>query len=184
MSTVWTKSSWTDASQVLGFIGSAIEHDSASAALSVIPHLYFQSLVDTGKSRDAVYFVSHALPRYECVVWAVQALLNAAAIERDHPLVIAILRWIDDPDDDLRRTVKDLADAEDSGSALHMLGMAVFMSGGSVSLPELPPVLAPADACAKYATGALLIAASESSDRSELLRRAAEIGHAMASQTV
>ncbi len=180
----WPKSSWTDAGQIFEFIGGAIAHDGPPDALHLAPDAYFKTLVGTGKLRDAVYFVSHALPRYEGVVWAVQTLLAANAVDRNHPLVIAVLRWIDDPCDELRRAAEQLAEAEVTTSPAYMLAKAVFMSGGSISLAEFPPVLPPPGASAKFATGAILDAAYATGDPAEFLRLAAELGDAMASQSL
>jgi hypothetical protein len=178
----WNKTSWTDAGQIFDFIGGAIKHEGKAEALKTGPVDYFDALVANGKLREAVFFVGHALPRYEGVVWAAQTMLTANLVDRNHPLMKAVLRWIDDPDDDSRRAVKGYAEKEDSFSPQHMLGMAVFMSGGSISLPDLTPVLAPQDASAKYAVGAVLGAAYATADPKKIMRQAAEIGHAMASQ--
>jgi hypothetical protein len=182
MMNAWKKTSWTDAGQIFEFIGKAIQHDGTEEALKTAPAVYFGGLLAEKKLREAVFFVGHALPRYEGVVWAAQTLLAANLLDRKHPLANAILRWIDDPDEDLRRTVKSLSESEDSFAPMRMLAMAVFTSGGSISQPDLPPVLATADASAKYATGAILTAAYASSDPNAIMRQAAEIGESMASQ--
>jgi hypothetical protein len=178
----WIKTNWTDAGQIFDFIGDAVECDATPDELRAAPDLFFSSLVEQQKLREAVFFVGHALPRYEGVVWATRTLLAAGAIERNTPLLNAILRWIDDPDEDLRRAIKGLADAEDSFAPVRMLAMALFTSGGSISQPDLPPVLASPDASAKYASGAILTAAYATPEPQAVMRQAAEIGHAMASQ--
>jgi hypothetical protein len=184
MTTAWPKTLWSDAGQIFDFIGGAIAHEGDPDALQAAPGAYFKELVEAGKLRDAVYFVSHALPRYEGVVWAAQTLLAAGAVDRNNPLVIAVLRWIDDPCEDLRRAVEKLLAAEVVTSPAYMLAKAAFMSGGSISLPEYPPVLAPPAASAKYASGAIFDAASSAPDRAAFLLQAAELGDAIASQAL
>jgi hypothetical protein len=179
---IWPKSNWTDAGQIYEFIGGAITHDGPVDALNQPPSDYFSVLMEAGKLRDAVYFVSHALPRYESVVWAAQTLLASGTVDRHNPLVVAVLRWIDDPCEDLRRNVQTLTAAEQIITPAYMLANSVFMSGGSISTPDATPVLAPPNACAKFATGAVLDAAAASGNSAQLLRQAAELGHAMASQ--
>jgi hypothetical protein len=178
----WNKTAWTDAGQIFDFTGEAAAHRDEGDALKSAPDVYFNTLVSEGKLREAVSFVGHALPRYEGVVWAAQTLLTADLIDRNHPLVKAILRWIDDPDEGHRRAVRGLAETEDSFAPVHMLAMAVFTSGGSISLPDLAPVLAPPNASAKYAVGAVLTAAYATSDPNRIMQQAAEIGDTMASQ--
>ena len=173
---------WTDAHQIFEFVGGAIAHAGPADELQAAPDVYFKALVEGGKFRDAVFFISHALPRYEGVVWAAQTLLAADAVDRNNQLVIAVLRWIDDPCEELRRSVEKLLAGEVVTSPAYMLARAAFMSGGSISLPDYPPVLAPLDASAKFAAGAVFDAAYTSGDPVGVLRQAAEIGDAMASQ--
>jgi hypothetical protein len=179
---IWPKSAWTDAGQVYEFIAGAITHKDQADALHQPPPLHFKALVDSDRLSEAVFFVGHALPRYESVVWAAQSLLASGTVDRNNPLVVAVLRWIDDPCEDLRRNVQQLALAESVVTSAYMLANAVFMSGGSISIPDGPPVLAPPDSCAKFAVGAVLDAASSSDNPARILRLAAELGDTMASQ--
>jgi hypothetical protein len=148
------------------------------------PAAFFKILLEAGRHRDAVYYISHALPRYECVVWAAQVLLSADAVDRASPLVVAILRWIDSPCEDLRRAVEKLIDEEVVTSPQYMLAKAVFASGGSISLPEYEPVLAPPDASAKFAAAAVFDAANGSGDPAQFLRQSAELGNTVASHAL
>ena len=182
MTANWPKTPWTDARQIFEFVGGAIDHYGSPDDLQVAPDAYFKAMVEGGRLRDAVFYISHALPRYEGVVWAVQTLLAADAVDRNNPMVIAVLRWIDDPCEDLRRAIEKLLNDEVVTSPAYMLAKAAFMSGGSISLPDYPPVLAPPDASAKFAAGAVFDAANVSGDPASLLRQAAEMGDAMASQ--
>jgi hypothetical protein len=182
VTTHWPTTRWTDAGQIFEFVGGAIAHAGSPDDLQVAPDAYFKTLIEGGRLRDAVFYVSHALPRYEGVVWAVQALLAADAVDRNNQLVVAVLRWIDDPCEELRRAIERLLNDEVVTSPAYMLAMAAFMSGGSISLPEYPPVLAPPDASAKFAAGAVFDAAYASGNPASLLRQAADIGDALASR--
>jgi hypothetical protein len=178
----WPKTTWTEAGQIFDFVGSAIRHGGAPDELRQPPHAYFGKLVEAGSFHEALYFVGHALPRYESVVWATQTLLASGAVDRTNPLVVAVLRWIDDPCEDLRRRIEQIADDVRVITPAYLLARAAFMSGGSISKPDTPPVLAPADACAKFAVGAVLEAASLSDSAEQFMRQAAELGEGMASQ--
>lgn len=175
----WPKVAWSDAGQVLELMSDA---SLAGDDTSVEPHVFFDNLVAGGNLSAAANFVGHALPRYEGIAWAVQTLLSQGAIERSSPLVTAILRWVDNPDDDRRRAVWDLAEKAPDGTPAKLLGMAVFMSGGSISEPDLHPVLPPPGVSAKLATAAVSVAAYARPDPSSLLKNAVEIGRQAASQ--
>ncbi len=158
-----------------------IDPDSvASEAAGQPPHAWFTKLRDSGKLFDATRFVTHALPRYECVVWGAQALLSMGAVERLDPNMVAVLRWIDQPSDALRREAGELAEATRRDGPAKMLGLAVMMSGGSLSAPEYPPVLPPTSVCAHLVAAAVLTGAHLLPDPSQALQQALAAGEAMA----
>lgn len=173
----WTRSSWTDASQLVEMIdpkrrvGESPGHP---------PHEWFAKLVDQGKLMDALAFIAHALPRYECVVWATRALMEMGQIDRADPLATAVLRWIDEPGDALRRNAGALADASNDESPARSLALAVLFSGGSLAPPEYAAVQPPADVCAKFAFAAVLAGALEQPDRNAAMRKALDLGEIMA----
>lgn len=178
----WHATTWTDSGQIIDHIGDAVDVQDLAAQFHLTPDKFFDLLVAEKRLREAVQFVGHALPRYEGVVWALQTLLQAGVLDRSAPLTNAMLRWADGPNDDLRRDIQVLADAELDFNPARLLGMAVFVSGGSVSDPDLPPVLAPPSASARFAAGAVLTAAYASKDPQALMLQAAENGAAMANQ--
>lgn len=177
--TNWTKVGWSNASQVLGIIGQPFD-DTSSANLP--PDAYFTKLVETERLEDAATFVGHALPRFEAIMWAVQALRTRLPEGKSDPIVTEVLRWIDDPTDERRRAIFRMAEAAGGSSAPALLGYAVFMSGGSISEPDLPAVLPPADVCAKLAGAAVLKSAFADVNPQEALRNAITIGDSVARQ--
>jgi hypothetical protein len=178
----WPATSWTDSGQIISHIGDAVEAQDLVGQFHLTPDKFFEVLLAGKRLREAVQFVAHALPRYEGVVWSLQSLLQANLLDRSAPLTNAILRWVDGPNEDLRRNIQTLADAEIDYTPVRFLGMAVFASGGSVSEPDLPPVLAPANASARLAASAVLLAAYATDQPQALLLQAAQIGAGMARQ--
>lgn len=178
----WPLTTWTDSGQIISYIGDSVEAADLADHFHLEPHAFFELLLAGGKLREAVYFISHALPRYEGIVWSLQSLLQADVLDRSKPLTNAILRWVDGPNDELRRDIQALTDAETGFTPLRLLGMAVFMSGGSISEPDLPPVLAPPATSARLAAGAVVNAAYASADPKALMAQAASLGVTMASQ--
>lgn len=175
----WPKVTWSDSAQILELM----DVDPSSVdQVAADPDAHFEALVGAGQLREAAEFMAHALPRYEGIVWAVQTLLAKAAIDRASPLVVAILRWIDNPDDERRRAVYVQGEAAHKNDPAKMLAMAVFMSGGSISEPDLAPVLAPHGVSAKFAAAAVLGAAYASPQPDLILSHAAEVGRQTAAQ--
>jgi hypothetical protein len=158
MSGTWPRSTWSEAGQVITFIGGSLKHDGKLGELADDPADYFRALVGQRRFHDAVPFMAHALPRFECLIWGAQTLLAVGAIDRNDPLVSATLRWIDDPGEHERLQLKAMADRADPISPAHMLAMAVFVAGGSIAEPGDPPVAAPANATAQYVACAILTA--------------------------
>ena len=84
--------------------------------------------------------------------------------------------------DERRRAVYDLTESAHRNDPAKMLGMGIFMSGGSISEPDLPPVLAPPTVSAKFAVAAVIGAAYASKEPDAILRHAAEVGRQAAAQ--
>lgn len=151
----WKLSAWTDAAQLAAYVNPRNVPD---AARGVAPALWFASLREAGEAADAVNFIAHAMPRYECVVWAVRTLIELG-IDRTDPAMVAALRWIDNPSDGLRRAASVLGESLDDETPQSLICQTIFLSGGSISEEDLPPIQPPPDTCAKLAAAAVLTAA-------------------------
>jgi hypothetical protein len=175
--TNWTRSIWTDAGQVLA----AIDPDSAvTPARGAALGGWYAGLREQGDPHAALDFVAHALSRYDTIVWGVQAGLAAGGLDRADPAVVAVLQWIDEPEDELRRAAGAIADAADDQTPASLLCRAVQLSGGSLAPPDLPPVLPPPDIAAKLTAAALALAATRAPDPDAALEQMLDLGEAMA----
>lgn len=175
----WSLSAWTDAGQLAALIDPAKVPDEA---IGVAPAQWFATLRAQGKTFDAVSFLAHALPRYECVVWAAQSLIEGRVLDRSDTFATAALRWIDDPSDRLRRAAGEAAERSGRSRAGELLCQAVFYSGGSIAPEDLPAVPAPPQMCALMAAGAVLTGAYDQEAPSAVIERAFQIGEALARQ--
>lgn len=173
----WSRISWTDAAQIEQFIDPG---KVAQGAAGQLPKSWFGQLLSAGQLNDAVNFMAHALPRYECVVWMARSLIEIGAVERRDPLVVAVLRWIDQPSDELRREAAELAEKVSGNSAAKLMAEAVMLSGGSLAPAGLPPVQPPPDVCAKLAAGAVLTGIYSLPEPEPALRRTLALGEAIA----
>jgi hypothetical protein len=173
----WTKSAWRDAGQLLV----VVDPDAVDPRANGRPlDEWFAQLRNDGKLAEAVQFVAHALPRYECVVWAAQSLLETDAIDRQDPLAKAVLRWIDDPYDSKRREAMQLAEQPAANDAVRFLANAVAFSGGSLAPEDMPAVQPAPDVCAKLAAAAVLTGAYALDDPEAVLRRSLDLGETTA----
>ena len=110
---------------------------------------------------DSVKFMAHALPPREGVWWAWMCARKVAGPEPPPPVkasLEATEKWLSQPSDELRRAAKEAAEQAD-GTAAWCVGMAAFLSGGSVAPPD-SLVVPPAEfASAKTVAGAVMISA-------------------------
>ncbi len=158
--TDWATVQWSRARQITQAMGIK-EKDPRTPAAGLTPSAHFSQLLTINRFQDAVSFLAHALPRYEAIVWAAKALaaLRPAA-ERDLEEARAFdlaHQWIDDPGEPLRRKAESMSQTMEDGPEKFLL-MAIFVSGGSISLEDLPPVHPPEEATALLTAGAILLA--------------------------
>jgi hypothetical protein len=137
-----------------------------------------RTLLDSKRPNDAILFLAHVLPRREAVWWAIQcvrALLDARA---EDDALRAAEAWVRAPEDESRLESLALARAGDPRAATTMLAFAAGFSGGNIGAPDLPPMPAPASACATAANAAIMIAVTAGEPRAvvERIRACAEAG--------
>lgn len=111
---------------------------------------------------DALDVIGHALPRFEAVCWAA-AVLDRESRKRELPVrdrqaLDSALRWVGEPDETHRRAAYAAAEQASEDCPERLLGFAVFLSGGSLSEPELPPVLPQPGTCCRLAVAAVRLA--------------------------
>lgn len=145
---------------------------------------HYEALRAQGLTLEALEYIGHALPRLEAIWWAAH-LLESEARKRalpplDRQALDHALRWLGDPDDDRRRAASEAADAAAGPSPERLLALAVFLSGGSISLPDLPPVLpGPAAAC-RLAGSAVMRAAYRTDTPEQMLEQALALAEKVA----
>lgn len=177
--TSWPTIRWSSADQVIATIDPDEDAPPPPPESAVDPAEWYHQLLAKGDTVNAILFIAHALPRYECVMWATRTLLDTRMIDRTHELPRAIMRWVDDPQDANRRRVQALLNTVPSTRPEFSLGYAVFMSGGTLGPAELPATLPGPDMTAKMAFAALIGAANKG-DGKAIMRRAAELGEEIA----
>lgn len=176
----WTRVKWSEASQITALLRGRATRDGEGMA----PSDYFPLLVSAGRLGDAVQFLALALPRFETVAWAARVVRDmaqpAAPEDPEAAALKSVLLWLQDPVEGRRRTAFDAAQAAAPNSPQGMAAMAVFYSGGSVAPSGCPPLTAPPDAAARFAAGAILLAAARNPDMDATLRQALAAGEKLA----
>jgi hypothetical protein len=177
----WNHVTWTQASQVAELMDldlSFLQDPEAD------PETAYRSLRDRGDVAVALRYLALALPRLEAVAWAARTLRDW--VGKDPPRVAerqaldSVLRWLEEPSDEYRRAAHEAGRRAPRNSAGQVLSDAVFMSGGSISEPDLPPVQPPLHACGSFAAAALLAGAYETSNPAEALVAACDAGDKVA----
>ena len=181
--TDWAQVRWTEASQVVAL------QTSDPAALpdsGISPQAHFLSLRNSEQRDEAVGFLGLALPRFEAIAWAAHIVEQEAGGHRlsmlDRQALDYSLRWIGDANDDRRRAAFEAAGQAGERAPERLLAMAVFFSGGSISMPDLPPVLPPPEAVGKFTAGAICVAAHRGTEAKAVLDRALDLGEKIAVQ--
>lgn len=168
----WTLTTWADAAQLAASVN---RREVPAEAHGIAPAAWFAHLRETGELTYAVNYIAHAMPRYECIIWAVRAMIEIG-VDRSDPAIVAALRWIDSPNDKLRRAAADLGESLDDDSPQATLCQAIFLSGGSISEEDLPAIQPPPDVCAKLAAAAVLMAAFSGKNPNEKIATSLQIG--------
>jgi hypothetical protein len=148
------------------------------------PSAYLGSLEKQELYQDAIRFLAHKLPAEAGVKWAAACLRDLRAPESkdrtDEPLDAAE-QWIKAPGDTTRWAAKDAADKTKTTGPSHLVAMAVFMSGGSVSPPGGPETPPPPYAAQKMIAGSVVVAvvSHEPQKATERYKRALAMGKEM-----
>lgn len=107
------------------------------------PRPYLEALIEKSHHADAAMLMAHSLPKRESIWWAcrcVRHALGASAAPAAQDLIAAAEAWVAKPSDEARRAAFAKAEAANFDPPAGLLGMAVFFSSGSLSLPNLPIV--------------------------------------------
>jgi len=107
------------------------------------PRPFLEALIEKSLHPDAAMLMAHAMPKREAIWWACRCLrmaLGEQAAPASQDLIAAAEMWVAKPSDELRRSAFAKAEAANFDPPAGLLGMAVFFSSGSLSLPNLPMV--------------------------------------------
>jgi hypothetical protein len=125
------------------------------------PEAFLRRLIERECLADAVKYLAHALPKREAVWWAlltVRGHLGEQAPPGPVGILAAAERWVRQPTDENRLAAMKVAEA-DMGNAASMVGIAAFMSGGSIAPPGFEAVAPPAHVTGTMVASAIILSA-------------------------
>ena len=177
----WDQVKWTQARQVADLmeLNPKLLEDPDSD-----PETGYRKLLDKNEVSAAVQYLGHALPRFEAVAWAAHMLQAWSQSEQrelaEQQALDSVQRWIEEPTEDYRRAAYEVGEKVQGHSPERLLAQAVFMSGGSISEPDLPAVQPPQHVCGRLASGSVLVGAYRTADPKAALAAACEAGEKIA----
>ncbi|MBC7504701.1 MAG: hypothetical protein H7267_03100 [Sandarakinorhabdus sp.] len=152
----WRRVKWNRAGQLAG-LADAVE---ALAGLNDLPPPRAFAALRDAHPEAAVRFMAQCLPRFDAILWLHKALERSPAASAGGAEIRAgIAGWLADPSDKRRRLVFECAEAIGIDNADGTAGLALFLSGGSLTPPELEQgVQPPPGAFGKAVAGTILLA--------------------------
>lgn len=128
----------------------------------VAPQAYFRKLREGENNMAALSYAACALPKLESIEWALACLPPVEEGDRDYSAKMllrdASRRWIDEPDDQNRRAVFELAENSNNEWPETLIGLAIFFSGGSITPEDNEPVTIGQEITTKLIGGAMISA--------------------------
>lgn len=181
--TAWSQVKWTQARQVaeqMDLDESLLDDPDAD------PESGYRKLLERDEMSMAVGFLGHALPRLEAVAWAAHLLhewsrsVEPSLVEQQ--ALDSVQRWVEEPTEEYRRAAFAAGEKAGPRSPERLLAQAAFMSGGSISEPDLPAVQPPQHVCGRLVSGAVLLAAYRTADPKLALSAACGAGEKVAAK--
>jgi uncharacterized protein DUF6931 len=177
----WDQVKWTQARQIADLmkLDASFLDDPKSD-----PETGYRKLRERNDLAVAVRYLGFALPRLEAVSWAAHLLRgwsrSTPPSKAQRQALDSVCRWLEEPTDEFRRAAHEAGGRARADSPERMLADAVFMSGGSISEPDLPPVQPPQHACGGFAAVAIVAGAYETPSPADALAAACQIGEKVA----
>lgn len=177
----WDQVKWTQARQVAELMD--LDHSQFQDPEGD-PESAYRQLREAGDTSVAIRYLGHALPRFEAVAWAAHLLdlwsRSAPPELAERQALDCAIRWIEEPSEEYRRAAHEAAERAGDDSPQRLLAYAVFMSGGSISQPDLPAVQPPQQVCGALAAAAILAGAYRSAIPADALATACDAGEKVA----
>jgi hypothetical protein len=127
---------------------------------SMTPREFVTVLVSKELLDDALQFLSCTLAKPNLIWWGVLCVWHgyrSGPPKKEQAALSSIVAWLRQPDDAHRRAAHTAGAQAGLETPAGLLSMAVFFSGGSISLPKLPIVNPPPFVAASCVSNALTL---------------------------
>jgi hypothetical protein len=117
------------------------EETRALAAPDMPVRPYVEQLAAAGRLREAAGALAHLLPKKEAIAWGLESIRRVPAASEKRgaeDTMKAVEDWLGGADDAKRRAALQAAEQAGIGTPAGCLGLAVFLSGGSIAPPDTP----------------------------------------------
>ena len=104
---------------------------------------FLEKLVAANQHASAILLIASSLPKDQALRWArgtLEDLQIGSKTSWEADRMEQIDRWMEDPNDTMRRSVHERVSVDDFQNPWSWLGLAVFWSGKSIAPPDLPDV--------------------------------------------
>ncbi len=104
---------------------------------------FLEKLVAANQHASAILLIASSLPKDQALQWARRTLEDlqiGSKTSWEADRMEQIDRWMEDPNDTMRRSVHEMVSSDDFQNPWSWLGLAVFWSGKSIAPPDLPDV--------------------------------------------
>jgi len=178
----WTIVLWNEARQITSQLDIAKD---LWPNENVSPQSHFEFLRQGGHRSEAALLIGAALPKIEMINWVATSLPLPEQTEQDYAgrsqIRAIIQRWIDDPDDDSRRSLFDLAQAGDSTWPETLLALSIYFSGGSIAPENIDAIQPNPMVCVQLGVAALQTASANASQHDpEFMNSALDLANKIA----
>jgi hypothetical protein len=102
---------------------------------------YVEQLASTGRLRDAAAALAHVLPKEKAIAWGLESVRKVPEAGKRpgaEAAMQAVDAWLAGADDQKRRAAMAAAEQAGMATPAGCLGLAVFLSGGSMAPPDTP----------------------------------------------
>jgi len=102
---------------------------------------YVEQLARAGRLRDAATALAQLLPKKKAITWGLESVRKVPEAGKKpgaEAAMKAVGDWLADADDQKRRAAMSAAEQAGIATPAGCLGLAVFLSGGSLAPPDTP----------------------------------------------
>jgi hypothetical protein len=132
--------------------------DVVAQPMDVPPMEFLRLLGESDTPEDAITFFAYLAPKRDAVFWSCRCIQRMAVPLQAPEAIEAAMRWVENPEEDVRRATLAIAEASPSEAAETWVAYGAGWAGGNIAPAGAPPVPASPHLTPKSCRAAVLIA--------------------------